>query len=181
MKNAIIGFALVLSGCVAANPTPPQQRLTPRISEAVTTYNFTGCTAEVSAAERQRLRGFLQSLPLSSEDTIIVSIPRAGTPQRDSQRVQTIRQLFTNAPAQTRVVAQEDFSDSQCQSSGIVRLVRVAAVEIDCRDGASATGCATARNMAAMMANPADMFMPSKIDTYMPPTGTILRFEDSED
>lgn len=169
---------LLLAACDAPAPRGAVQRLSPRTSEAVANYAFAACTATIPAAERQRLLAFTKTYPVARDDTFIVSVPPGGSPAVDAQRLRAMRQLFAGAPAQVRYVAESGLAPSACRSAGIVRLVRVTGLEVDCRDGRDAAGCASALNLAAMMADPSDTFLPPKGTRSLPPTGRTLRYDE---
>lgn len=175
MKHAL-PLLFALTACTTVEPRGAVSRLSPHTSEAVASYAFSGCTATVPATERQRLLAFTKAYPAAVGDTFVVSVPPAGNPNTDVLRLQAMRQLFTNASAQVRYVASSAIGPAQCQSAGIVRLVRVTGLEVDCRDGRDALGCASALNLAAMMADPSDAFLPPKGKRSLPPTGRTPRY-----
>ncbi|WP_163850018.1 CpaD family pilus assembly lipoprotein [Pseudooceanicola aestuarii] len=153
---------LALAACAA--PPPPQgavDRLRPQLAEAVHSYRFNECSGSIPEAEQTRIRHFLGSLWLTPQDVIVVSLPKGRNATRDVQRRRTMTALLTGTPAQLRFVADRDFRDDcRSESVGMLRVVRVLEVGTSCHARETTGGCASARNLAAMMAEPSDSFLP---------------------
>ncbi|MFE3836885.1 hypothetical protein [Pseudogemmobacter sonorensis] len=160
----------LLAACGGELPQAPGERLSPRTHEAVLSYSFLSCSTEIGAAEQKRIRAFLDTLGLTSQDTLVVSVPKNRLPERDGGRRKTLGQIFAAYPARVRFVQDDDLRElPRSEAQGIIRVVRVTGVEVTCRGGSAEAGCATAGNLAAMIAHPADTFMPDKGDRYLPP------------
>ncbi|VDC21164.1 CpaD family pilus assembly lipoprotein [Pseudogemmobacter humi] len=164
--------AVLLAACAADRPLVPTERISPQTHEAVLSYSFLSCSAEIGAAEQKRIRDFLNRLGLTAQDRLVVSVPKNRLPARDAERRRTLSQIFAAWPAQVRFVQDEDFRElPQSEPTGIIRVVRTHGVAVHCPDGQGATGCAGAHNLAAMIAHPADTFMPAHGRRYLPASG----------
>ncbi len=151
--------------------TPTVERLAPRTAEASLTYSFaSGSSASFTGAERQRIEHFLKPLALNRHDTLIVSVPKGSSARVDAQRVRALDSLLSRLPAQKRYVAGSDFRDlSTGARSGVMRAVRTSGLTVTCPTETKSEGCANARNLAAMVAYPGDVFLPAPTGTrYLP-------------
>ncbi|MDQ2065354.1 hypothetical protein Q9295_03125 [Xinfangfangia sp. CPCC 101601] len=170
LRNLLMPLAALvwLAGCVTP-PIPVTERISPATHEAVLNYRFQPCSPEIAAAEQARIRKFLDSLGLTSQDILVVSVPKHRLPQRDIERRQTLERIFAGYPAQVRFVQDRNFRElTQSEPTGIIRAVRVHDVTVDCPTGSHEPGCTTAQNLAAMIAHPADTFWPQKGAAYQP-------------
>ncbi|MCL4067135.1 hypothetical protein M3484_11190 [Pseudomonas sp. GX19020] len=163
----------LLAACGAALPQGPTERISAQTHEAVLPYSFLSCSTDIGAAEQKRIRTFLDKLGLTSQDTLVVSVPKNRLPERDAGRRKTLSQIFAAYPARVRFIQDDDLRElPQSEPQGIIRVVRVTGVNVTCKGGTGEAGCASARNLAAMIAYPADVFMPDKGARYLPPAKT---------
>lgn len=148
------------------------ERLSASTNEAVMSYSFNTCSATIAPAERERIRNFLTSLGLTRQDTLVVSVPKNRLPRRDPERIKTLNGIFAGFPAQVRYVQDTDLRQlPRSEPTGIIRVVRTSGVAVDCTDGFDAGGCVSAQNLAAMIVDPSDTFLPPGGNTYLPPVG----------
>lgn len=167
-----LAASTLLAACAAELPMAPAERIAPQTHEAVLPYAFLSCSAEIGAAEQKRIRDFLDRLGLTAQDTLVVSVPKNRLPARDAERRRTLSQIFAAYPARVRFVQDQDLRElPRSEPTGVIRVVRTHGVAVHCPDGQGATGCAGAHNLAAMIAHPADTFMPDRGRRYLPPTG----------
>lgn len=172
MRILLSMAALTLAAACVGSASPPSSRISPQTHEAVQSYSFLSCSAKIGAAEEQRIRAFLDPLGLRADDTLVVSVPKNRLPRRDPERVKTLNRIFSAYPAQVRYVQDEDLRVlPRSESTGIIRVVRTHGVAARCAASGPDAGCATARNLAAMIETPADTFMPGQGRGYMPATG----------
>lgn len=161
-----------LAGCADQRLMGVTERLSASTSEAVMSYSFNSCSATIAPAERERIRAFLTDLGLTRHDTLVVSVPKNRLPRRDPERIKTLDGIFAAFPAQVHYVQDTDLRQlPRSEPTGIIRVVRTTGIAVDCTDGEDAAGCATAHNLAAMIVDPSDTFLPSFGNTYYPPTG----------
>ncbi|NPD17290.1 hypothetical protein HOY34_19055 [Xinfangfangia sp. D13-10-4-6] len=159
----------LLAACGSTLPQSPTERLSPQTHEAILPYSFLSCSTEIGGAEQKRIRAFLDKLGLTSQDTLVVSVPKNRLPERDAGRRKTLSQIFAAYPARVRFIQDDDLRElPRSEPQGIIRVVRVTGINVNCKGGPGETGCATARNLAAMIAHPADTFMPDKGARYLP-------------
>lgn len=136
-------------------------RLAPQTAEAVHFYTFNECTGNLSAGEQRNILSFLHELRLDAEDVIIVGLPKGRNPTRDVQRRTRMEHLLSGQAAQVRFVGERDFRNKcRSQSEGVIRVVRVLSMGAECFDRDIDFGCASARNLAAMMSNKSDSYLP---------------------
>jgi len=158
----VLGSAMALTGCAQSeSPRGVVDRLTPQTAEAVHFYTFNECTGTLAGGEQSRILTFLQELQLDAEDVIIVGLPKGRNPTRDVQRRARMEQLLSGQAAQVRFIGERDFrTDCRSQSEGVIRVVRVLSVRAECLDRDIDFGCASARNLAAMLSNKSDSYLP---------------------
>ena len=167
---ALTLLPLLLAGCVDTRMTSTTERLTPVTHEAVLPYSFLSCSTEIGGAEQKRIRNWLNKLGLTDQDTLVVSVPKNRLPERDAGRRKTLEQIFAAYPARLRFVQDDDLRElPRSEPRGIIRVVRVSEVAARCSGGPGEAGCAGASNLAAMIANPADTFLPGRGKRYLPP------------
>lgn len=174
LKVCLPLLALAVLCACAAPPTPITERIAPQTHEAVFSYHFLPCSSAISGPEQQRIRGFLDSLGLTNQDRLVVSVPKNRLPHRDEERRQTLARILTRYPAKVIYLQDKDFRElPRSEPQGIIRVVRVHDVASDCLETETTAGCATAHNLAVMIAHPADTFLPQKGKTYHPPSATV--------
>ncbi|WP_346763903.1 CpaD family pilus assembly lipoprotein [Rhodobacter sp. SGA-6-6] len=168
----LLPAVLLVAACAGEPLMAPSERLMPQTHEAVHSYSFESCSAKISGAEQKRIRDFLNGLGLTDQDMLVVSVPKNRIPARDAERRRTLQQIFAAYPAKVEFVQDSDFRQlPRSEPSGIIRVVRTHAVGVYCPEGAAQAGCATAHNLAAMIAEPSDTFLPQKGRRYLPPVG----------
>ncbi|MGN0933852.1 hypothetical protein [Falsigemmobacter intermedius] len=152
-----------LAGCAPISPVGGVRgHLSPLSSEAVHSFRFAPGATQLSGAEISRLRRFVNPTALTRQDRIIVSVPKASTPRQDAQRRAHLRGLFNGSPAAVELVADNDLADpARGETVGIVRLLRVRGVKVTCTEGETSDGCANASNLAAMLVEPVDLYLPA--------------------
>lgn len=161
---------LLLAGCVDTRATPTTERITPVTHEAVLPYSFLSCSTGIGGAEQKRIHSWLNKLGLTDQDTLVVSVPKNRLPERDAGRRKTLEQIFAAYPARVRFVQDDDLRElPRSEPRGIIRVVRVSQVAARCSAGPAEAGCSTASNLAAMIASPADTFLPERGRRYLPP------------
>ncbi|WP_422026102.1 hypothetical protein [Roseovarius sp.] len=172
MKTSWIRLLCVLApfalgACeVQEAPTSVVSRLKPNLVEAVEPYRFNDCSGNLAPGEAERIRRFLHDLWLTPQDVLIVTLPKGRNTTRDVQRRRTMTSLLFSVPAQKRFIGANDFRDNcKSDSEGIIRVVRTVSVEADCERGVVPDGCTNASNLAAMIANPSDTFLPPQTAT----------------
>lgn len=181
MRNTVIRAiflplaAALLAACASEPPQSVTSRLSPQTHEAILPYSFLSCSTEIGASEDKRIRAWLDKLGLTRQDTLVVSVPKNRLPERDAGRRKTLSQIFASYPARVRFIQDDDLRQlPQSEPNGIIRVVRVSEVAVTCSGGPGEAGCATAGNLAAMIAHPADTFMPDKGDRYLPTAEAAL-------
>lgn len=157
-----LGCAMALTACTQPErPLGVVDRLAPQTAEAVHFYTFNECTGNLAAGEQSKILTFLQELRLDAEDVIIVGLPKGRNPTRDVQRRAKMEQILSGQVAQVRFIGERDFrTNCRSQSEGIIRVVRVLSVGAECLDRDIDFGCASARNLAAMLSNKSDSYLP---------------------
>jgi len=162
IKACVVVLPLLLGACeVDEAPRGVDRTLKPNIVETVEPYRFKNCSGELAQGEADRIRQYLRGLGLTSQDVLIVTLPKGRNATRDVQRRRTMTSLLLAVPAQKRFIGATDFRDDcKSDSKGIIRVVRTLSVEADCEAGAIPNGCTTAKNLSAMIVNPADTFLP---------------------
>lgn len=175
MKLTGLILPLLLAACTPSEPARGAvARLKPELAEAVHSYRFNECSGTMPMAERAKIYKFLRNLWLTSDDVIIVSLPKGRNATRDLQRRRTMKALLAPVPGQKRFVGARDFRDNcAARSEGIIRVVRTLSVRADCSGGQLPNGCRSAQNLAAMMSRPADAFLPPQ-----PAKGAVNRKEE---
>lgn len=169
LKISLPFLALAALCACVAKPSPITERISPQTYEAVLPYQFMSCSSSISGAEQGRIRGFLDSLGLTNQDRLVVSVPKNRLPLRDVERRKTLAQIFAAYPAKVSYMQDQDFRElPQSEPQGIIRVVRVHDVAADCLATETTGGCTTAHNLAVMIAHPADTFLPGKGNTYHP-------------
>lgn len=170
---APVFLALVLSACDVPDQRGVVQRLDAKTAEAVMSYSFNTCSATMSKAEQKRIYSFMSNLGLTKHDVVIISIPKGRIPSRDEERRRTLNGLMASHPAQVRYVQDKDFRQlPQSESHGVIRIVRATGVKVACPKGADVTaGCTSAKNLAAMIAQPGDLILPGNGRRYIPSVG----------
>lgn len=167
---------LVLSGCTEdAPPRGAVARLDPQLAEAHLSYRFNDCSGSMPESERGRLYRALRDLHLTSDDVLIVTLPKGRNATRDLQRMQTMTAFMKHIPGQKRYIAARDFRDNcRSQSVGMIRVVRTLSVRADCEGSSPARpdGCSVGTNLAAMMSKPSDSFLPPQTSKGWVPAGT---------
>ncbi len=164
-------LAAVLMAPLAACDSPEQAvhiaPKQPRADRATALHgvSFPPFRDELSAVERQRLSAFVQELP--ADRTTVTLLTAAGSPLQ-AQRAAAIRgQLQTLGLPVVSVTPAQGIALGP--DTVIVSAERYSARSINCPDWSKSTGydplnlphsnlgCANARNMADMMANPRDL------------------------
>lgn len=173
----LIGGAF-LTGCESVPARSPSKRLSLQTSEAVQPFAFQSCSAKISSADQRRLRDFLTSLRLSERDLLVVSIPRGCNPQGDAARQKHLVTLLAPYPARLHVDQAGGFSRAADETQGLIRAVRATGIAVDCGGAQGDLGCATAQNLAEMIAEPADLLLPEHGRRYLPPSSSKRRGED---
>lgn len=162
--------AFTLLGCGTDMAQSPAERLSLQTHEAVDSYRFNTCSAAISEAERGKIHAFLRDLGLTAQDTLVVSVPKNRLPRRDADRIKTLNGIFAAYPAKVRYVQETDLRQlKQSEPEGIIRVVRANAVVASCQPGGFDVGCSTATNLAAMIAEPSDLFLPQSGHQYKKP------------
>ncbi len=160
-RGAAFGAVLMLLGGCEGEPVHPSQtRLSPEVTSAHVSYAFAHCSARIPAADQKRIRALVATARAEGADALIATVPRGCAPGQDAARAHAIRALLgqTVAHVDVRMPAVADPPGDL----GIVRMVQVSAVQID-RAGCEtpAGGCAVAGNLAAQLADPAELMYPS--------------------
>lgn len=166
----LIGCALavlMLAGCVAEPVRSPSDRLEVKTAEAVMSYSFAGCSNGLTKSEQHQITGFLNSMHLRRNDTVVVSIPRACTARDDITRRKTIKGLMALYPSRLHIVQDNDFRQpGHAETKGIFRVVRAKGFRVQCGTSSPANGCSTAINLARMIGQPMDTMFPTGGSRY---------------
>lgn len=162
-RSLVILSALALAACAPLSPPAGVRgHLSPLTSEAVFSYRFAAGATQLSGAEISRLRRFVNPTALTRQDRIIISVPKGATPRQDAQRRAHLRGLFTGSPATVELVADNDLElAGRGEATGVVRLVRIRGTKVTCTEGEASDGCANAQNLAAMIVEPVDLYLPA--------------------
>ncbi len=173
-RHPLAAVALFLLAACAAEPrTAVTDRLSLSTNEAVMSYSFEPCSASISGAERNRIRDFLTRLGLTRGDVLVVSVPKNRLPQRDSERLRTLAGIFAAFPASVRYIQDEDLRElPRSEPTGIIRVVRASGIGVTCDRDRTDGGCSNATNLAAMIEDPSDLFMPATGRRYYPSAST---------
>ena len=154
-------LALTLVACTPA-PDGVLSRISADYVEAQHSYRFAAGAASLAAGERDRIAAFLAGAAPRRTDTLFVTVPAGGSARLDAQRLDHLHALLARQPAQVRFLRDESFGRRAAPGqTGILRLVRTTAARAECAATATpAPGCATAHNLTAMVAHPADLLAP---------------------
>ncbi len=173
-RHSLAAAALFLLAACAGQPQPSvTDRLSLSTHEAVMRYSFEPCSASISGAERNRIRTFLTRLGLTRSDVLVVSVPKNRLPQRDSERLRTLAGLFAAFPASVRYIQDDDLRElPRSEPDGIIRVVRTSGIRVNCGKDGAAGGCSNATNLAAMIEDSSDLFMPVTGRRYYPTAST---------
>lgn len=158
-------LALLLAAMAGCAPIPapsPSRQLTARTQEAVLPFSF-GASERLPAAEVARIHRFLDPFGLRSTDRLVVSVPTAGKPGATARRRQALVAVFASYAAELHLIQDAAQAPS---NSGLIRVVRPIGIANTCAP--QSAGCATATNLAQMMAEPADLFLPGFGRSYHP-------------
>jgi len=165
----VILLTALVSGCA----TPPtgviSESLITRNAEAVLSYRFQPGSHRLSEASRKEISQFLKALRVTSQDMLVVSVPQARGTIPQASRVSEMRAILAPFPARIHFITDGSLSSAEGSGDqGIIRLIRPLGVETDCQSDAGNFACANAANLAAMLANPADIMLPTHSKTYQP-------------
>lgn len=166
-------ICLALTACAAPEAqTPPYERLGLATGGAHASYAFARCSATIPRADQQRIHNFLKTRSRrGAGQAIVISVPRACSPQQDEARARQIRSLVGTGYGRVMLIQPED--TQQPGTRGIVRLVQIDAVTVDPHGcDQPGAGCAVANNIAASLADPTELLIPMPTATlYHDPTG----------
>ncbi|QPZ93353.1 hypothetical protein [Thioclava electrotropha] len=156
---------LLLTGCAAPPTEHTLDRLSADEATQVHSYAFVDrCSASIGKAEQKRLSRFLVRNAHPEKDVVIASIPRGCNAQVDRQRSATLRNLIGDTHGALRVMP-SDASDP-VGSHGIVRIAHIIGINVDRSECRVNSNCAVAGNLAAMISDPRDLFMPQSGNRY---------------
>lgn len=156
---------LALAGCAM----PPPQGVTSRLSLAersqVIGYAFGGaCSGSIGSGHRKAVSAFLHKNADPATDLVVVSVPRGCNAHADRARADAARKMVSSWHGPVRLQAAEPGDLRSIR--GIVKIAHVEGIAVDrtgCRDG---LGCANASNLAAMIADPRDLYRAEGAQTY---------------
>lgn len=133
-------------------------------AEAQLQYTFPAHATTLPAADRARLDRFLRGLGLTRSDEIIATVPASGNARVDAIRRQSLLAALALSPAKKQVLMDSSFAPYPGASAhGIARVVRPLKAGTDCgTPGYDNLGCATATNLAGMVADPGDILAPAQ-------------------
>ncbi|MBI1220166.1 MAG: hypothetical protein GC186_16640 [Rhodobacteraceae bacterium] len=161
--------ALALSSCTGAiNGVPEvQSAVSVQYAEAQFQYTFPAGATTLPAGDRGRLDRFLRSLGLTGSDEIIATIPASGNARTDAIRRQSMLAVLAPWPAKKQVMMDTSFARHPGASAhGIARVIRPLRAGTTCgTPGYDNLGCATATNLAGMVADPGDILAPAQTGT----------------
>ncbi len=168
MRIGLVALALgilTLAGCAM----PPAPRTLERLSADETTrlqsYGFQGaCSASIGTADQKRLHSFLSGNADPKRDVIVVSVPRGCNAKVDRQRQAALRALIGTGYGTLHLVT--GTAGDPVAQRGIVRIAHIEGIAVDAMHCAPATNCTIATNLAAMVADPRDLFLPETGDSY---------------
>ncbi|WP_164871705.1 CpaD family pilus assembly lipoprotein [Solirhodobacter olei] len=163
-------LGLSLSACAPDVGGIPevQSTLKPNYSEAQFEFAFARGAGHLSVAERTRMIRFLGSLDLTRSDEIIATVPASGLPRTDAERARDLRGLLALRRAKVQILMPAASFDTHPGGAGrgILRVLRADGVTADCgQPSYHNLGCATASNLAAMIADPGDVLAPAQTGT----------------
>ncbi|WP_146010317.1 hypothetical protein [Acidimangrovimonas sediminis] len=163
--------AFALAGCTA-DPTPTTvERLQPSVASQHISYSFAGsCSASLPAAQARRIRSYLHA-NVGGDSVVVVSVPRACNRRVSDQRLVTLHGLIGRSGDEVRFEIAH--ADDPVTRRGIVRIAHVTGVSVDSATCAKDGHCVQSQNLAAMIADPRDTFLPDTGNRYwVHPAGT---------
>lgn len=162
---ALVLGVLALAGC--DTPTAPRtlERLSVNETTRLQSYAFQGgCSASIGKADQKRMHDFLRQNTDPARDVIVVSVPRSCNARVDRQRQTALRALIGNSYGALRLVI--GTPGDPVATRGVVRIAHIEGIAVDTTQCTVATNCSTAANLAAMVADPRDMFLPETGNSY---------------
>jgi len=156
---------LLLTGCTAPPPVKTLDRLSANEATQLQSYGFlNACSARVAASDQKSLHRFLSHNADPERDVIIASIPRSCNARIDAQRQTTLRNLIGMKYGRVRFVA--GTGEDPATARGIVRIAHIDGISVDQNNCAESANCSVSNNLAAMIADPRDVFQPDAGNAY---------------
>lgn len=163
---AVLIGAVVLAGCTAPIHGVPdvQSTVSARYVEAQVQYTFPAGAGGLPRSQRIRVEGFLHGLALTRSDEVIATVPVSGNARLDAMRKRSMRALLSLYPAKHQVMMPVSLDRYRGRAAhGIVRVIRATGAKANCgTPGYDNLGCATATNLADMVADPGDILAPAQ-------------------
>ncbi|GEM_PF-6363168 len=153
-------MALAMAGC-APKPFDDRAPLQVTYGEMQMDYTFPRGGSMLSDGERGRIAQFLTRAAIGAGDAVLVTVPTTGIAATDKQRVAILNSALARTPGRISLILKNE--PMSRADRGILRVLRdFSQADANCTAGVEAVGCANDKNLAAMLAQSADLVVPAQ-------------------